>query len=59
MKLLTFVLLMLPTAAHNTEMRQEWWWQGVIGACTKTDMEELGECGKLEVSKKPNWSKRR
>ncbi len=56
MKLIALLfLLLLPITAHESEQRLEWWEPGEFGACTKTDIRELGGCGKLEVRREPKW----
>lgn len=57
MKRLAALLLMLtiPCPAHDSENHLEWWEAGVFGSCTRTDIVELGGCGRLEVRRKPKW----
>ena len=56
MKRLAALLLMLyATPVVPKQADVQWWEAGVFGACTRTDMIELGGCGKLEVSNKPKW----
>jgi hypothetical protein len=58
MKLAALLLLVWPLTANDAELQMQWWEQGEFGACTKTDIEELGACGKLEVKRKPDWNKK-
>jgi hypothetical protein len=50
------LLLMLYSAPIVPEQLDVQWWEtGVLGACTRTDVIELGGCGKLEVRRRPRW----
>lgn len=56
MRYLTALLLMLYTAPVVPEqINVQWWEAGVFGSCTRTDVEELGGCFKLEVKRRPIW----
>lgn len=56
MKYIAALLALLYSASVTPEqVRLEWWQQGEFGACTKTDIQELGACGTLEIKFKPQW----
>lgn len=56
MKFLAAILLMLYSASTTPEQSNpQWWWPGVFGYCTETDIIELGGCNKLEVKRNPTW----
>ena len=54
-RLAALLLMLMPLTAQESEQRLEWWEPGVFGSCTRTDIIELGGCGRLEVRRKPKW----
>jgi hypothetical protein len=57
MRYLAAIAALLYSASVTPEqMNAQWWWPSEFGYCTKTDIRELGGCGKLEVRTKPNWN---
>lgn len=58
MKYLAALLLMLYSAPLvPKQLDAKWWEPGIFGACTKTDIKELGGCFQLEVRRRPRWRK--
>lgn len=56
MRYLAAILALLYSASVTPEqVKLEWWQAYEFGRCTKTDIKELGSCGKLEVKRKPKW----
>jgi hypothetical protein len=57
-RLIAALLLLLYSKAATPERTVLQWWQiGEFGACTATDVRELGMCGTLVVNSKPDWRK--
>lgn len=50
--------LLYSSVATPEQTNAQWWWAGVFGYCTKTDIAELGGCNKLEVKWRPDWNKK-
>lgn len=51
----TILALLYSTNVTPLEVKLQWWQPYELGRCTKTDIKELGGCGKLDVKRKPKW----
>jgi hypothetical protein len=47
--------LLYSASVTPSEVKLQWWQPYEFGRCTKTDIKELGGCGRLEVKRKPKW----
>jgi hypothetical protein len=56
-RLAAMLLMLYSTPIVPEQLNVQWCEAGVFGACTRTDMIELGGCFKLKVRRRPRWHK--
>jgi hypothetical protein len=58
LRYLILIAMLYVPSAETESIKLDWWQAGEFGACTATDIKEMGMCGTLVVKRKPDWSVR-